>query len=92
MSRRTPFPFADHHDPHARDKAMNDVITTLIEEYEDALANEFGPSADADVVFYHEGRRALSEELLVDLLAVPHSLMDAYWGVTTPPATTKDAE
>lgn len=90
MSRRTPFPFADHHDPATHDKAINDVIVTLIAEYEDGLLNEFGPTGDADVVFYNEGRRTLAEELLVDLLNVPVALMDAYWGVTTRPTTKED--
>lgn len=87
MSSRTPFPFRDHHDREQHGYDFNEKIAAFIGQYEDALANEFGPTADADVVFYNEGRREAYEEVLVDLLGIDHALLDAYWGVTTPPAS-----
>lgn len=78
MSRRTPFPFRDHYDPAAVTHLPDGLIPRLIDEYEDALATEY-MSGDVDVASYHEGIRTATEAVLVDLLGIDQSLMNAYW-------------
>jgi hypothetical protein len=85
MSRRTPFPFAEHHDPEVYGGAHNDLIERLIQGYEEALLVEY-KSGDLDVASYHEGLREAREEVLVDLLGIEQSVMDAYWQRTPRPA------
>lgn len=89
MSSRIPFPFREHYDPAAFTHLPDEIITAFIDQYEQALANEYGPTGDADVVDYNEGRREAYEEVLVDLLGIDHALLDDYWGApSSEPATT----
>jgi hypothetical protein len=78
MSRRTPFPFADHHDPEVHSAEHNDLIESFIERYEDALLGEY-KSGDIDVASYHEGQREAYETVLVELLGIDPAVMNAYW-------------
>lgn len=84
MATRTPFPFRDHHDREVYTDAHNDLITSLIEQYEDALAVEY-KSGDIDVASYHEGIRTATEGVLVDLLGVNQDLINSYWMNDTQP-------
>lgn len=78
MARRTPFPFADHHDPEVHPDQINDLITRYIAGYEEALLTEY-KAGDIDVASYHEGLRTAYEGVLVDLLGIEADLLDAYW-------------
>lgn len=89
MARRTPFPFRDHYDPAAFTHLRDGAIPELIDAYEDALLTEY-KSGDVDVASFHEGLRTAFEGVLVDLLGIDQSVMDAYWGRAErpEPATT----
>jgi hypothetical protein len=78
MARRTPFPFRDHHDPEVHPDQINGLVTTYIEFYESALADEY-MSGDIDTASYNEGMRTAYEGVLVDLLGIEADLLDAYW-------------
>lgn len=92
MGRRTPFEFKDYYDPAKPPALPEKFIEGLIEAYEYWLVAEYGPSGDAEAVFYAEGKRETYEELLVELLGVPIPVMDAYWGYTRPTTTTTPEE
>lgn len=85
MSRRTPFPFRDHHDPLVFESGLNDLIDVCIAEYEDALLVEY-KSGDVDVASYHEGLRTAYEQVLVTILGIDQAVMDAYWDRGQAPA------
>ncbi len=79
MATRIPFAFRDHYDPNAMAFMPDGFIEGLIEQYEHWLRAEYGPVADADAVFYAEGKRETYEEILTDLLGVEEEIV-AYWG------------
>lgn len=78
MARRTPFAFRDHYDPAEHTHLPDGMIERLINEYEEALLVEY-KSGDVDVASFHEGLREATEGVLVDLLGIEQSVMDAYW-------------